>query len=307
TMRLGGSYSWKTQGKWWSSADAFIERRLYLNLFECTDPDSGTRYEFEFLSEDEASHNDEQHHWFLVSRILGMNAYDVMMSVMEMKMPDERKPAAGKVISRFHDIIHNKPLISYYLEEGQELSKVLNIFIRMNSGGTTLSYSDLLLSIAVTQWSTLDARDEIHKLVDEMNQIGNGFSFSKDLVLKAGLMLSDIGNVGFKVENFSKENMRKLEDNWECIRKALLLAVNLLSSFGFNSYNLGADSALLPIAYYLYHRDLDNRYLSRSEYAADRQGIRGWLIRSILKQSAIWGSRLDTLLASLRSKIKEHG
>ncbi|MGK7460341.1 hypothetical protein ACSRCL_22470, partial [Salmonella enterica] len=80
---------------------------------------------------------------------------------------------------------------------------------------TTLSYSDLLLSIAVTQWSTLDARDEIHKLVDEMNQIGNGFSFSKDLVLKAGLMLSDIGSVGFKVENFSKENMCKLEDNWE--------------------------------------------------------------------------------------------
>lgn len=304
---LRGSYSWKTQGKWWSSSDAFIERRLYLNLFECTDPDSGTRYEFEFLSEDEASHNDDQHHWFLVSRILGMNAYDVMMSVMEMKMPDERKPAAGKVISRFHDIIHNKPLISYYLEEGQELSKVLNIFIRMNSGGTTLSYSDLLLSIAVTQWSTLDARDEIHKLVDEMNLIGNGFSFSKDLVLKAGLMLSDIGSVGFKVENFSKENMCKLEDNWERIRKALLLAVNLLSSFGFNSYNLGADSSLLPIAYYLYHRDLDNSYLSHSKYAADRQGLRGWLIRSILKQSGIWGSGLDTLLTSLRSKIKEHG
>jgi uncharacterized protein with ParB-like and HNH nuclease domain len=153
----------------------------------------------------------------------------------------------------------------------------------------------------------VDARDEIHKLVDEMNQIGNGFAFSKDLVLKAGLMLSDIGSVGFKVENFSKENMSKLEDNWERIRKALLLAVNLLSSFGFNSYNLGADSALLPIAYYLYHRDLDNSYLSRSEYAADRQGLRGWLIRSILKQSGIWGSGLDTLLTSLRSKIKEHG
>lgn len=157
-----------------------------------------------------------------------MNAYDVMMSVMEMKMPDERKPAAGKVISRFHDIIHNKPLISYYGRRSGAI-KVLNIFIRMNSGGTTLSYSDLLLSIAVTQWSTLDARDEIHKLVDEMNQMGNGFSFSKDTVLKAGLMLSDIGSVGFKVENFSKENMCKLEDNWDRIRKALLLAVNLLS------------------------------------------------------------------------------
>ena len=29
---LRGSSSSKTQGKWWSSPDAFIERRLYLNL-----------------------------------------------------------------------------------------------------------------------------------------------------------------------------------------------------------------------------------------------------------------------------------
>ena len=39
----------------------------------------------------------------------------------------------------------------------------------MNSGGTPLSYSDLLLSIAVAQWSKLDARQEIHGLVDELN------------------------------------------------------------------------------------------------------------------------------------------
>jgi hypothetical protein len=31
------------------------------------------------------------------------------------------------------------------------------------------------------------------------------------------------------------------------------------------------------------------------------------LIRSVLKQSGIWGSGLDTLLTTLRSKIKEHG
>ena len=159
----------------------------------------------------------------------------------------------------------------------------------------------------MAQWSKLDAREEIHKLVDELNQIGDGFSFSKDLVLKAGLMLCDIGSVGFKVENFSKENMAKLEENWEPIRKALQLAVNLLASFGFNGYNLGADSALLPIAYYLFRRELGDSYLTRSEYAADRQDLRGWLIRSVLKQSGIWGSGLDTLLTTLRSKIKEHG
>ncbi|MCP5934263.1 DUF262 domain-containing protein, partial [Klebsiella pneumoniae] len=82
----------------------------------------------------------------------------------------------------------------FYEESDQSLERVLNIFIRMNSGGTTLSYSDLLLSIAVAQWSSLDAREEIHALVDEMNRVGDGFNVSKDLVLKAGLMLSDIGS-----------------------------------------------------------------------------------------------------------------
>ncbi|EOV8180947.1 DUF262 domain-containing protein, partial [Raoultella planticola] len=117
-----------------------------------------------------------------------------------MDLPKGRDVEAGKMVSHLHNIIHNKQLVTYYLEEGQELSKVLNIFIRMNSGGTPLSYSDLLLSIAVAQWQKLDAREEIHNLVDEMNRVGDGFNFSKDLVLKAGLMLSEL-KVAFKVEN----------------------------------------------------------------------------------------------------------
>jgi hypothetical protein len=36
------------------------------------------------------------------------------------------------------------------------------------------SYSDLLLSIAVAQWKQVDARAEIHRLVDELNRMGTG-------------------------------------------------------------------------------------------------------------------------------------
>jgi hypothetical protein len=36
----------------------------------------------------------------------------------------------------------------FFEEEDQDLDKGLNIFIRVNSGGTVLSYADLLLSIA---------------------------------------------------------------------------------------------------------------------------------------------------------------
>ena len=57
-----------------------------------------------------------------------------------------------KSLHRLHAMVHNALVISYYEEESQDIEKVLNIFIRTNSGGTVLSYSDLLLSIATAQW-----------------------------------------------------------------------------------------------------------------------------------------------------------
>jgi hypothetical protein len=172
--------------------------------------------------------------------------------------------------------------------------------------GTVLSYSDLLLSIAVAQW-TGDARREIHTLVDELNDTGEGFAFSQDLVLKAGLMLADIGSVGFKVVNFNRENMEALEREWPDVKRSLKVAVQLLAGFGFNEKSLRADSAILPIAYYIRRRNLDGHYLTRSSFAADREAIRTWLIRSLLKASGIWGSGLDTLLTAIREVISAHG
>jgi hypothetical protein len=214
---------------------------------------------------------------------------------------------AYAMLDRLHRVIHTEPVIYYYEEEAQDLERVLNIFIRLNSGGTVLSYSDLLLSIAVAQWKQVDARAEIHKLVDELNRIGTGFDLSQDFVLKAGLMLADIASVGFKVENFTNSNMATLEANWSAIRNALVRTVELVASFGLNGQTLRADSALLPIAYYLYARSAADNYVTHGQYAADRERIRRWLACSLLKASGIWGSGLDTLLTALREVIQKSG
>lgn len=302
---LRGSYSWKTSGKWWSSDDAFPLRRLHLNLLGHPDDESGTVYQFEFLTDAQLKQSDSAEVWFRVGRILEEDIDDLTDELDDVVDNKEGRKVARNVLRQLSRTISDQDKISFYEEGNQELERVLNIFIRMNSGGTPLSYSDLLLSIAVAQWGELDAREEIHNLVDEMNEVGDGFLFSKDLVLKAGLMLSDIGSVGFKVENFNKENMAKLENNWDQIKTSLLLSVRLLASFGFNAQNLRADSAILPIAYYLHSRDLDDSYLSRSEHAADRSTLRHWLVKSLLKTSGIWGSGLDTLLTALRKDLAE--
>jgi hypothetical protein len=107
-------------------------------------------------------------------------------------------------------------------------------------------------------------------------------------------MLADIASVGFKVENFTTPNMVALEANWSGIRAALVRTVELAATFGLNGQTLRADSALLPIAYYLYRQKAPDNYVTHSKFAAGRETIRDWLIRSLLKASGIWGSGLDT-------------
>lgn len=63
----------------------------------------------------------------------------------------------------------------------------------------------------------------------------------------------------------------------------------------------------MPIAYYICHRKLDSKYLTKGAFASDRAAIRTWLVRSLLKASGIWGSGLDTLLTALRETIAKHG
>ena len=63
--------------------------------------------------------------------------------------------------------------MNHYLVTDQDADKVLEIFVRVNSGGTPLSYSDLLLSMATNQWQDLDAREEVRDLVQELNTGGS--------------------------------------------------------------------------------------------------------------------------------------
>jgi hypothetical protein len=61
---------------------------------------------------------------------------------------------------------------------------------------------------------------------------------------------------------------------------------------------------LIPIAYYLRRIKAAPSYLDSASSRSDRQTIRDWVVRSLIKQG-IWGSGLDTLLSALRKVINE--
>lgn len=303
---LTGTMARKLPQKWWNNPGAFPRTELHLDLLwkPKSDYEEGLTYRFRFLTRQQASEAGDQCCWFRVGEILRMeNPGPAMVRWLNERLPQYQVDTAHETLYRLFQVVHTEKLIAYYEEKDQELDKALQIFIRMNDGGTPLSHSDLLLSIAVAQWADHDAREEIHELVDEMNRLGNGFTFSKDLVLKAGLMLSEIGHVGFKVDNFNRANMTTFEGNWDRIKRSLILTVQLVVSFGFSGRNLTAHNAVLPIAYYLYKRDRGSTYLTHSSFERDRQDIRDYLVRSLLK-SGVWGSGLDTLLTDLRTAIR---
>ena len=304
---LRGSYAYKLPRRWWNSSDAFPKRHLYLNILaDAEENEAGMQYDFRFLTDGDAqASHDETHCWYPVRDVLkAEDTVDLADFLVDRQLGNQRGPL--KFLARLHKVVHTEPVIAYYEEDDRDLDKVLDIFIRTNSGGTPLSYSDMLMSMATAQWKNLDAREEIHGTVDEINQIGDGFVFSQDFLLKAGLMLADVGSVRFRITNFNSDNMKLLEARWDRITRAVRAAVELVARFGFSHSSLTAHNAVLPIAHYLYRRDTPSGFLSHAEYRQDRDAIRIWLIRSLLKRG-IWGSGLDSLLTALRSVIDTHG
>jgi hypothetical protein len=304
---LYGSHAERQPRKWWSNPDAFPKKRLYLNLVDAANSDDGgMAYNFEFLTEDGARPaSGEPDKWFPVGDVLGLaDSGPAIMAELEKRKLSGAGPFG--VLYQLYKAVRETNSINAFLEESQDPNKVLDIFVRVNSGGTTLSYSDLLLSMATNQWTERDAREEVRTLVSELNDSPASFTFSKDLVLKSGLMLIDAGGIGFKVSNFTQDNMALMEQRWPTIRTKLLIAAQLVESFGYSGRTLTADSALIPIAYYLQRRNAGVEYVTSAADAADRQQVRQWVTRSLMKRG-IWGSGLDTLLLRLRDTIREHG
>lgn len=306
-IALKGTYAYKLPRKRWDNPQAYPKRRLYVNLLKpCEDIEF--EYDFTFLTDQEAQKK-EGEFWFPVGEILNLKEpHEINQYLIENDIfTNYTKPEASfanKTLSKLHSIIHLKPTISYYLEESDKLDKVLNIFIRINSGGTILSYSDLLLSIATAQWEEKDAREEIISFVDEINSIGDGFNFDKDFVLKSCLVLSDFGNIAFKVDNFNKGNMLAIEKNWENICQAIRLAVQLVASFGFDRNTLTSKNAIIPIAYYLQKIGLPTNFETTTHKINERKEIKYWLLITLLKRA--FSGQPDNVLRPIRKIIKEN-
>ncbi len=197
-------------------------------------------YQFEFHAKE--PENDEKHWWFKVGDILELK------SVVNYAREHELGNKESELLETLNKAFHDKQLISYFEETEKNLNKVLNIFIRVNSGGVELSYSDLLMSILTASFSS-DIREKMNGLVDALKD--KGFSnMGQDQVLKTCLLL--IGkDTTFELKNFNKKNIKEIEDNWEKITESIYNATKLLETFGYVGY-LSSAYILSSLAYFYF-------------------------------------------------------
>lgn len=292
---LKGSYAYKLPRLWWNNDENSIPtRHLYLNIDKpLNDEEDGRVYDFRFLTDYER--NVDIRKWFKVGDVLKMKSLFEFNKYLD-ENDYKSNEFSYETLSRLQEAIHTDRMINYFLEKEQNIDKALNIFIRINSGGEPLNFSDLLMSIAIANWSKKDARKELNQLIDEIRD--KGYFINKDLVLKTFLVLYS-SDIRFKVTNFSKNNAEEFEVKWNNIKSAIHSVFDLIKSFGFTETTLTSKNAIIPIVYYLYHKNIYTNFYKKKCYEEDRNIIKKWLHVVLIKRT--FGGQADAMLSKIRS------
>lgn len=295
---LLGTYKYKISGKGKQNIDAnFHDSWLNFNLLARESSEFAESY-FEFRNKQESASVTDKQLWFEVGDAMNWthdgDAEKYFDDILLPRVIDTRKKSLiGKVQATRQKIVStlvaiqnmlHKKRIFYFNIDNQNLDEVVDIFTRINSGGMILKKSDLLFSLLVSQWQ--EGRDEIRNLVQSMQDAE--IDVTQDFVMRCCLVLSGL-KVKLNLDSFKADNIRKIRENWDNIKKSLLEMCNLLPDIGYNSHPSLSENALLPIAYYImrganWKSDTAKRHLRRYYAVAQVQGVFGGRSDEVLEK-----------------------
>lgn len=294
---LYGTYASHEYKKSWEyKPESFPQKRLYLCLKKNDGLDENSKiFNFEFKKEDRDLYVDSlKNKWFRVGKIVDLHLnsdYDIDDFVDDNGVERSEK----KILKLLDNVIFTNSTINFYQEDDSNPDKAVDIFTRINSGGTQLAFSDILYSLMVANW-TKDARTEIHVLIDNIGQ--KGFSISVDYIIKAFLFLFH-KSVKSQISSFTKDFCQKIEIQWEKVRNSIYSLFDFLAAIGLDGNTLTSVNATMPILYYIYHRDIYENFKDKIEFRADRIVIKKWLLTVLLRRA--YGVSSDAALTKTRS------
>jgi hypothetical protein len=311
---LQGTYFGK-KTKSGKGARTYVAKKLFFDLLHdgtVPDADGETSYHFEFYDYT-PSLLKQNSYWFEVGRILNVEPGSGLQELVDRQIKairDVRKLTSQDASIVEHNLKHlyngiwSDDTISYHTETNPDHERILEIFVRANSGGTKLSKSDLLLSTLTLHWGTDNAREVINEFVDELNnRLTRKNQLNKDFVMKSCLVLLDLP-VAYRVSSFTKDTCARIRDRWEDVQRAIKRAVDAANAFGIDENTLTSVNALIPVAYYL-HQHQHSKLTLRGESASEvvnAKRVRVWLISALLNH--VLGGSSDSMLTKLREALQ---
>ncbi|GAX36615.1 DUF262 domain-containing protein [Nodularia sp. NIES-3585] len=308
-LALQGTYSVRKPYSKGNLDSHFPEKRLFINLLSevHTDEDNELNYSFNFITQDEAIERNKDKLWFNVREVLTWpkdsppidEHYDELLAnnnsdvdIISKLRETSTRNRVKRTLRDLHSRIVRDELINYFKIEEQDLNDILKIFVRVNSGGTVLSKTDLLFSTIVANWE--HGRDEIENFLSSINKKGDRFNFNNDFVMRSCLMLTDC-SVLFQVGSFKNDNVIKIQTEWDKIKEAISKTIDLLVEYGLSGSTLASQNAIIPIAYYIKKNGVLNWQT--------KQELKKFLFHSLLKN--IFGGQGDTVLTNFRNSLAQ--
>jgi hypothetical protein len=229
-------------------------KRLYFKIDSNPDEEEDDlRYVFSFLTSEQTKGNP---HWVRPSDILKLGIEEIPEHVDGNFGDDdgETRKMIGKNLGIFIRIFAvNENISIQEVKEDLPYNDILEVFVRVNSGGIVLTKSDLLFSTVILLSPEMEKN--YIDIVDELN--GNGeYEFDTDFLIKCSFVLL---NQGAKYDIKKLRNgkfIAKLEADFDKIKRALFSTVEFLKTDAkiLSKRFLKSDLALIPIVDFVFRQ-----------------------------------------------------
>jgi hypothetical protein len=205
-------------------------------------------------------------------------------------------------VSQIKKLFSELDLVNYYNIDSTEggitdYEEILEIFVRVNSGGTILSKSDLMFSLMKLSWE--EAEEKFDELLKKINQNG-AFQFDKDFILKTALTLIGSG-AKYEVSKFKGEkgtkNLEAIESNWPQIESSIRWTIDYVNDYAYikGDKALPSYNVLVPIIYFVY---VKNKRIEEN----DKHNMFVWMYSSLLNRS--FSGQSDNVIDSVIDLLK---
>ncbi len=261
--------------------------------FEGKDP-GNQYYECQFLTTSEATalsntNGGARCHYLPIQELIRIDPVnagtDALKKAQELKLTEEESQRVARIFIRCATILGNQKSLQVITVDDEPsrstpIGEILEIFVRVNSGGLVLQKSDLLMSLLDLTWN--DIQPELQRLVRDINK-NRPFDFTRDDVLKS-LLLAEGAETRFdklvnnrkqieQLANRIKLHMPEIKRAWESLGCILLDKCKIHSERFFR----GGHNALLPFVLYLSNRETetpdDRRRIAVGVYLSVMSGI----------------------------------